>query len=102
MTREEKHLWYDFLRQYPVKIYKQRIIENYVADFYCHQARLAIELDGSQHYTPQSKAYDAERSEVFSKYGILVLRFLNKDINEHFDGVCDMIDKTIKERINAS
>ena len=102
MTKQEKHLWYDFLRKYPVKIYKQRIIENYVADFYCHKARLVIELDGSQHYTPEAQAYDKERSEAFSKYGILVLRFLNRNIDENFDGVCYTIDKTVKERMNAN
>ena len=55
MTRQEKHLWYDFLRYYPVKIYKQRIIDDFIADFYCHSARLVIELDGSQHYRNQGK-----------------------------------------------
>jgi len=55
MTRQEKHLWYDFLRHYPVKIYKQRIIDNFIADFYCHSALLIIELDGSQHYTTKEK-----------------------------------------------
>ena len=53
MTEQENHLWYDFLQHYPIKIYKQRIIDDFVADFYCHQARLVIELDGSQHYTPE-------------------------------------------------
>ena len=99
MTRHEKHLWYDFLRYYPVKIYKQRIIDNFIADFYCHSARLVIELDGSQHYTNQGKAHDAARTEIFKKYGISVLRFSNKDIDENFDGVCRMINKTIHERI---
>ena len=99
MTKQEKHLWYDFLRQYPVKIYKQRIIENYVADFYCYQARLVIEVDGSQHYTSKGEQYDKERTYVFEKYGILVLRFSNLDIEHKFEGVCYLIDKTIKERI---
>ena len=102
MTRQEKHLWYDFLRYYPVKFYKQRIIENYVADFYCSQARLVIEIDGSQHYTVEGKAYDAERSQAFEKYDILVLRYLNSDIDNEFSGVCEMIDKTVKERMNLT
>ncbi len=55
MTPQEKHLWYDYLRFYLVKIYKQRIIDNFVVDFYCAKARLIIELDGSQHYTPDGK-----------------------------------------------
>lgn len=99
MTRQEKHLWYDFLQHYPIKIYKQRIIDNYIVDFYCHSARLVIELDGSQHYTKQGKLEDETRSENLQKYGMLVLRFSNKDVDEKFEGVCYVIDKTIKERI---
>ena len=99
MTRHEKHLWYDFLRKYPIKIYKQRIIDNYVADFYCHQARLVIELDGSQHYTLQGEMRDAVRSDVLEKYGIFVLRFSNMDIDRNFDGVCRTIDREIRSRL---
>ena len=50
MTKEEKHLWYDFLKTYPVRFLRQKVIDNYIVDFYCHSARLIIELDGSQHY----------------------------------------------------
>lgn len=99
MTHQEKHLWYDFLRYYPVKIYKQRIIDNFIADFYCHSARLVIELDGSNHYTNLGKAHDKVRTEILKRYGISVLRFSNKDIDDNFDGVCRMIDSIIKERI---
>ena len=101
MTRQEKHLWYDFLRHYPVKIYKQRIIDNYIADFYCHSARLVIELDGSQQYTTEGKSYDEARTEVLERYGLYVLRFSNRDIDDKFDGVCYIIDKTIKERVEG-
>ena len=99
MTRQEKHLWYDFLRYYPVKIYKQRIIDNFIADFYCHSARLVIELDSSQHYTSQGKAHDAARTEILEGYGIYVLRFSNRDVDENFEGVCRVIDRVINERI---
>ena len=99
MTRQERHLWYDFLRYYPVKIYKQRIIDNFIADFYCHKARLVIELDGTQHYMPKGREYDNVRTEILEKYGLCVLRFSNKDVNENFEGVCLVIDKTIKERM---
>ena len=101
MTRQEKHLWYDFLRFYPIKIYKQRIIENYVVDFYCHRAHLVIELDGSQHYTEKGECNDKKRSEVLEKYGLCVLRFSNKDIDDNFEGVCYMIDKIINERTQS-
>ena len=94
MTKQEKHLWYDFLRRYPIKVYKQRIIENYIADFYCHSARLVIEID-------DAKEYDKRRTEIIGKYGIKVIRFTNKDVDEKFEGVCHMIDKTVKERIKA-
>ena len=98
MTRQEKHLWYDFLQCYPVKIYKQRIIDNFIADFYCHSARLVVELDGSQHYSEQGEINDRTRTEILEKYGLYVLRFSNKDVDENFEGVCCMIDETIKVR----
>ena len=99
MTRHEKHLWYDFLQHYSVKIYKQRIIGDFIVDFYCHRARLVIELDGSQHYTEQGEMHDIDRTKTLEKYGVHVLRFSNTDIDENFEGVCYMIDKTIKERL---
>ena len=99
MTPQEKNLWYDFLQHYPIKVYKQRIIDDYIADFYCHQARLVIEIDGSQHYTTEGKYYDKIRTETLEKYGLYVMRFSNRDIEDRFDGVCYMIDKKIRERI---
>ncbi|MBQ9737438.1 MAG: endonuclease domain-containing protein [Clostridia bacterium] len=99
MTRQEKHLWYDFLQHYPVKFYKQRIIDDFIVDFYCHQARLVIELDGSQHYTPEGISYDEARTEIIEKYGLRVMRFSNGDIDDSFESVCDMIDRTIKEKL---
>lgn len=99
MTRQEKHLWYDYLRYYPIKIYKQRIIDSFIADFYCHSARLAIEIDGSGYYTKQGRERDQERTEILEKYGICVLRFSNSDVDDNFEGVCYMIDKIINERV---
>ena len=101
MTRQEKHLWYDFLRYYPVKIYKQRIIDDFIADFYCHSARLVIELDGSQHHTNQGKEHDEARTEILEKYGIYVLRFSKKDVDDYFESVCRTIDRIINERIET-
>ena len=99
MTRQEKRLWYDFLRTYPIKIYKQRIINNFIADFYCHKAHLVIEIDGSQHYTPSGKAHDKARSEALERYGLSVIRFSNSEIDERFEGVCRILDKAIQERL---
>ena len=90
MTPQEKKLWYDFLRKYPVKFYKQRIIESFIVDFYCADARLVIELDGSQHYTEQGKAYDEERSQILNLYDLEVLRFTNLELDQQFDAVCDV------------
>lgn len=98
MTLSEQHLWFRFLRSYPVKIYKQRIIESFVVDFYCAEARLVIELDGSQHYTEQGKAYDEERSSIMEGYGVEVLRFTNLEVDREFDAVCERIDARIKQR----
>jgi very-short-patch-repair endonuclease len=100
MTPQERKLWYLFLRQYPVKIYKQRIIESFIVDFYCASAKLVIELDGSQHYTEQGVSYDTERSQVLSSYGLEVLRFSNLDVDTRFRDVCDMIDVKIRERLS--
>ena len=102
MTRQEKHLWYDYLRKYPVKIYKQHVIDHFVADFYCHRAHLVIEIDGSQHYTNQGQMSDAIRTSVLERHEIYVLRFSNADVDENFEGVCYTIDKVITERINVS
>ena len=99
MTKQEKHLWYDFLCKYPVKIYRQRIIDGFIVDFYCHKAGLVIEIDGSQHYTPDGKEYDRVRSEILSRHGLEVIRFTNFDVDKYFDGVCYMIDKVIMERV---
>ncbi|MBR3763735.1 MAG: endonuclease domain-containing protein [Clostridia bacterium] len=99
MTPQERHLWYDFLRDYPVKIYKQRPIESFIADFYCSSALLVIEIDGSQHFTEQGLAYDRERSAIFQSYGIQVIRFTNHEVDTQFNSVCSQIMRTIKERI---
>jgi len=99
MTPHERKLWYLFLRKYPVKIYKQRIIGRYIVDFYCASAKLVIELDGSQHYEPQGMTYDSERSAFLTDLGLEVLRFSNRDISRDFHGVCEQIDLTIQNRL---
>ena len=99
MTPHERKLWYLFLRKYPVKIYKQRIIGRFIVDFYCASAGLVIEVDGSQHYEPQEIAYDVERSAFLSTLGLDVLRFSNRDIDRDFRGVCTQIDMTIQKRL---
>ncbi|MBB5336895.1 endonuclease domain-containing protein [Pectinatus brassicae] len=96
MTKEERHLWYDFLRNYPIKFYRQKQIGNYIADFYCHKAKLIIELDGSQHYEKDNQHADKKRSAYFNRYNLYVMRFSNLDIHQHFSEVCISIDEYIK------
>jgi very-short-patch-repair endonuclease len=98
MTKQEKHLWYDFLRYYPIKIYKQRIIDSFIVDFYCAKAKLVIEIDGAQHYTSPGKNHDRLRTEALQKYDLMVLRFSNNDVDSRFNYVCNTIDAVIRER----
>ena len=98
-TPQENHLWYDFLRTYPVRFQRQKTIQNFIVDFYCHKARLIIELDGSQHYEEQGQAYDRERDAILSGLGLKVLRFSNAQIDREFSAVCAAIDHTVQERI---
>lgn len=100
MTRQEKHLWYDFLSTYPVKFYRQRVIEGYIADFFSFSAKLVIELDGNQHYTDQGKEYDSIRTEILQTYDLEVIRFKNEQIDKNFKDVCEQIDRKVTERIN--
>ena len=98
MTPQERKLWYCFLRRYPIKTYKQRIIDSFIVDFYCASAKLVVEVDGGQHYTEDGLAYDAERTKCFEKYGLKVIRFSNREIDEDFQNVCNEIDRNVQER----
>ena len=99
MTEQERRLWYCFLKDYPVKVYRQRAIDKFIVDFYCSRAFLAIELDGGGHYEETSIEYDKRRTAVLKQKGIEVLRFTNTDVDRNFDSVCIEIDKVIKDRI---
>ena len=99
MTKEERKLWYDYLRNYPYQFRRQVAFGNYILDFYCAAAKLAIELDGSQHYEQEGQEYDSRRTAYLNRAGIMVLRFSNTDVMRNLTGVCQMIDMTINERI---
>ncbi len=99
MTKEERHLWYDFLKSYPVQFKRQVPFENYIVDFYCFQARLVVELDGSQHYEPEEMEYDQKRTVYLESLGLTVLRFSNLDIFRNFRGVCEQIDLAVKNKL---
>ena len=88
MTKEERRLWYDFLKQLPVTVNRQKVIDHYIVDFYCASAKLAIELDGSQHYEDEGAAADRERDHALNQRGITIVRYSNNDLNRNFDGVC--------------
>ena len=101
MTKEERHLWYDFLRLYFVKFYRQRVISNYIVDFYCPTAKLVVELDGSQHFEDINIREDIRRTEELKKFGLFVLRISNNEVNNNFVGVCEYIDLVVKARIDS-
>ena len=97
VTKEENHLWCDFLCNYSVQFHRQRTIGNYIIDFYCPSAKLAVELDGSQHFEDDKMAYDSNRMAYLSSLGITVIRFTNRDIKDNFEGVCTAIELKLKE-----
>ena len=99
MTRQEKHLWYDFLRDYPVKWYRQRSVDRFIVDFFCFKARLVIQLDGSQHYTEDGMEYDSIRTDILEKYNLEVLRFTNMEVDANFRDICETIDGKVRERV---
>ena len=102
MTKEERHLWYDFLKIYPVRFLRQKVIDNYIVDFYCHSARLIIELDGSQHYEEKGLLKDKIRTEIIEQRNLTVVRIPNNEVNRNFEGVCQYIDNTVKESLRQS
>ena len=95
MTKEEKHLWYDFLKKLPQIVRRQKVIGNYIVDFYCAEAKLVIELDGTQHRTKEGKQDDFLRDSYLNDLGIAVVRYSNLDIRENFEGVCADIKRRI-------
>ena len=97
MTKEERRLWYDFLRDYPARFSRQKVLGRYIADFYSAEAKLIIELDGSQHYEDENIRKDARRTEFLEAYGLRIIRVANNEITENFDGVCDYIDAVVRE-----
>ncbi len=99
MTKEERHLWYDFLRGYSVKFLRQKPIGKYIADFYCAKAKLVVELDGSQHFEKIHIEKDTVRTTFLEQYGIKVVRIPNNDVNNNFSGVCEYIDFLVKQSL---
>ena len=96
MTKEERHLWYDYLRDYPIRFQRQKAIDNFIVDFYCHKAKLVIEIDGSQHFNEKGMQKDSFRTEILEGYDLKVIRFTNRHIDKNFKAVCQYIDDVVK------
>ena len=100
MTKEERHLWYDFLKNYPIRFSRQKVLGKYIADFYSAQAKIIIELDGSQHYKDDGPEKDTKRTEYLEEYGLQVVRIPNNMINNNFEEVCEYIDSIVKQSLS--
>ena len=99
MTKEENHLWYDYLQYLPLTVHRQKVIGEYIADFYIPKAKIVIELDGSQHFEPKNSEKDRERDAYMERLGILVLRYTNDYVNLFFSDLCDDIHNHIEDRV---
>ena len=100
MTPWERKLWYEFLREYPMKFQRQKSIGNYIVDFYCARVKLVIELDGSGHYTEVGMQYDEERTAFLEEYGLTVVRIPNAEIHKNFRGVCEYINHLVEQSLS--
>ena len=100
MTQEERKLWHCFLKSYEVRFLRQKVIENYIVDFYCSRAKLIIELDGSQHFENSAVEYDKRRNKRLESLGFRIIRIPNNLVNQRFREVCEYIDIAVKERLN--
>ena len=100
MTKEERHLWYDFLRQHPARFSRKKVLGRYIADFYSAKAQLVIELDGSQHYEEQNAEQDAARTAFLEGYGLTVIRIPNNEVAQNFEGVCAYIDLVVQQSLS--
>ena len=100
-TPEENHLWYDYLKTYPIQFNRQKVIGNFIVDFYCKKAGLVIEIDGAQHYEEEALLYDAKRTEYLKAQNLHVLRFTNGEVNKKFSSVCAKIDQAVKEAMTS-
>ena len=100
MTKEEKHLWYDYFRKIPFTVHRQKVFGPYIVDFYIAQAKLVVELDGSQHYEEENRLADRIRDGYLNSMGITVLRFPNSTVWENFEGVCDGISSYLEDFVD--
>ncbi len=100
MTKEERHLWYDFLKNLPVMVHRQKVIDRYIVDFYIASAKLVIELDGSQHYEAAGQHSDEARDVFLRSLGLTVVRYSNADVNSRFQAICEDIWNRVQNSEN--
>ena len=98
-TPQENRLWYDFLSSHPLRFLRQRVFGSYIVDFYCDEARLVIEIDGGQHFTSEGIAYDQSRTAFLESLQLRVIRFANREIDQHFESVCQAIDNVVMHQL---
>ncbi len=101
-TPQERRLWFEFLKDYPVRFQRQKVIGDYIVDFFCHAALLVIELDGSQHGEPENIRRDDLRTAELRALGLLVLRFTNQEVEKSMEAVCSSITRAVKERLSSA
>ena len=97
-TPQENRLWYDFLKTHPYQFRRQKQFNRYIVDFYCSRAKLVIEIDGQQHYTPEGLEHDISRTSHLNSLGLKVIRFTNDDIDNRFRSVCAQINKHLMQK----
>src|SRR3954470_16593830 len=90
-TPAERKVWFEFLRDCPVKFTRQKPLGDYIADFYCASHLLVIEVDGDSHFTDAGEVHDACRTAALASHGITVLRFDNLEVMQQFEAVCQRI-----------
>ena len=100
MTKEERHLWYDFLRSYPVRFSRQKVLGKYIVDFYSVGTKLVIELDGVHHYENDNMETDAARTAFLEGCGLTVIGIPNNQVSRNFRGVCEHIDALVKQSLS--
>ena len=100
MTKEERRLWYDFLRTYSLRFSRQKVLGKYIADFYCAEAKLVIELDGSQHFESIQAKKGAKRTAFLEEYGLTVIRITNNEVTSNFRGVCEYIETAVRQSLS--
>ncbi len=98
MTKEECKLWYDYLKNLPVNINRQKVFGVYILDFYCASAKIGIEIDGTQHYEKEGRATDIQRDKYLKEHGITILRYSNREVNLQFEAVCADIERHLIHR----